>query len=158
MRTSMKKINILLCVFLLIPIISITLLIAKNSHNHQSSNADVSGVLYLPHRSTTITQSPQEYLNSFLPSGFVVLMFFAEWCPPCQRMCPLIDVAANTLSDVTFLKVNRDYFKDLAQLYDITSIPTLIFLHDGREIGRYDGGALTQKKLNKLVKKYTQVN
>ncbi len=148
----MKKINLLFFFFISIPVISITLSLAKNNYDHQSLKTDASGALYLPHRSATSTQSPQEYLNSFLPAGFVILMFFAEWCPPCQRMCPLIDVSANQLSSVTFLKVNRDYFKDLAQIYGITSIPTLIFLHDGKEISRYDGGALTQAKLNKLIK------
>ncbi len=90
-------------------------------------------------------------LNAFITTGDVILDFYADWCNPCKRMSPLIDAVAALMPQFTFIKINRDNFRDLAKSYNITSIPTLIFLRDGKEIGRYDGGPLTETKLQNLV-------
>lgn len=141
----MKKI-ILFCLTTILISASLISLCAKKTLATQRP-------MYLPHRTVTITKTPQEYLQDFLPDGCVILMFYAEWCNPCKRMCPLIDNLASLLPQFTFLKINRDYFKDLAQTYNVTSIPTLIFLYNGKEIGRYDGKPLTQEELGTLIKK-----
>jgi len=90
-------------------------------------------------------------LNTFITTGDVILDFYADWCNPCKRMSPLIDAVAALMPQFTFIKINRDHFLQLAKSYNITSIPTLIFLRDGKEIGRYDGGPLTEAKLQKLI-------
>jgi thioredoxin 1 len=106
--------------------------------------------LYLHQQNKTV-RSNKEHLDQFITSGDVVLDFYADWCNPCKRMSPLIDTVAAILPQFTFIKIRRDDFMDLAKLYNITSIPTLIFLRDGKEIGRYDGGPLTEEKLEKIV-------
>jgi hypothetical protein len=65
----------------------------------------------------------------------------------------IIDGVAAIMPNVTFIKINRDFFIDLAKTFNITSIPTLVFLKDGKEIGRYDGGPLNQDKLANLITK-----
>ncbi len=106
--------------------------------------------IYL-HQQQKSVRSSSEHLNEFANTGCVILDFYADWCNPCKRMSPLIDMAAANLPQFTFIKINRDYFMDLARMFNITSIPTLIFLRDGKEIGRYDGGPLTQDSLEQLV-------
>ena len=112
--------------------------------------------IYL-HQQHKSVHSSSEHLNQFTGTGLVILDFYADWCNPCKRMSPLIDMAAANLPQFTFIKINRDFFMDLAKAFNITSIPTLIFLRDGKEIGRYDGGPLTQNSLEQLVlNKYQQ--
>jgi thioredoxin 1 len=112
--------------------------------------------IYL-HQQQKGVHSSSEHLNEFASTGCVILDFYADWCNPCKRMSPLIDMAAANLPQFTFIKINRDFFMDLAKAFNITSIPTLIFLRDGKEIGRYDGGPLTQNSLEQLVcNKYHQ--
>jgi thioredoxin 1 len=106
--------------------------------------------LYL-HQQNKGARSNQEHLEQFSTTGDVILDFYADWCNPCKRMSPLIDSVAALLPQFTFVKINRDFFMDLAKAFNITSIPTLIFLRDGKEIGRYDGGPLTEAKLKQLV-------
>ena len=106
--------------------------------------------LYL-HQQNKAARSNQEQLEQLTATGDVILKFYADWCNPCKRMSPIIDSVAALLPNVTFVKINRDFFMDLAKLFNITSIPTLIFLRDGKEIGRYDGGPLTEKKLEQLI-------
>lgn len=106
--------------------------------------------LYL-HQQNKAARSNQEQLEQFTSTGDVILQFYADWCNPCKRMSPLVDAVAGLLPQFTFVKINRDFFMDLAKSFNVTSIPTLIFLRDGKEIGRYDGGPLTEAKLKQLV-------
>lgn len=116
-----------------------------------NQNSTAQKPLYL-HEQTKTVRSNQEHLKLFASSGNVILDFYADWCNPCKRMSPLIDAVAERLPGYTFIKINRDFFPDLGTAYNITSIPTLIFLQDGVEIKRYDGGPLTEKKLEQLVR------
>lgn len=108
------------------------------------------GVLYL-HEQKKTGRSNMDHLEKFTINGDVILDFYADWCSPCQRMSPLIDGIAKVLPQFTFIKINRDFFMDLANTFKITSIPTLLFLRNGKEIGRYDGKPLTKKELKKLI-------
>jgi len=137
----MNKINILLLTLLLAPVFTFLLF----SHNNAKSN-----LIYL-HEQQKTARSSQDHLNSFANSGNVVIDFYADWCPPCRRLSPLLDAVAAMMPNITFVKINRDHFKDLAKAYNVTSIPTLIFLRDGKEITRYDGGPLTEQKLAQLI-------
>ena len=138
----MKKINLLFAILLVAPL-GTFLLFSQNS-------AKKSNLIYL-HEQTRATNSCQEHLNSFSGTGKVVLDFYADWCGPCKRMSPLIDQAAATMPNMTFIKINRDHFLDLSQMFNIHSIPTLVFLDNGKEISRYDGKPLTQQTLTQLI-------
>jgi thioredoxin 1 len=137
----MKKISLLFVALLVMPI-STFLVFSKNK------SAD--NVIYL-HDQKKEFRSSEAHLKKFSNAGNVVIDFYADWCGPCTRMSPVIDEVASTTPNITFIKINRDYFLDLASLFHITSIPTLIFLQDGKEIGRYDQGPLTPKKLSRLI-------
>jgi thioredoxin 1 len=115
-----------------------------------SKNIPTDNIIYL-HKQHKTTRSSETHLTQFTNSGNVIIDFYADWCGPCNRMSPVIDTVANLMPGFTFIKINRDYFLDLAKLFNITSIPTLIFLKDGKEIGRYDKGPLTPEKLSRLI-------
>ena len=140
----MKKIITLALLLIATPIIVCTLL----SQQNQQSGKPV----YL-HEQKKTTRSSFDMLSSFTNTGKVIIDFYADWCPPCNRMSPLIDELAAGMPQLTFLKINRDYFLDVANSFNITSIPTLIFMHNGKEIGRYDGKPLGTKGLRKLINK-----
>ena len=59
-------------------------------------------------------------------------MIGAEWCGPCKRMWPWMREIAQQLGDVTCSYVSIEDYKG----NDIMSVPTLIVLRDGREVGR----------------------
>jgi len=97
------------------------------------------------------TKAWEPFLSPIIGKGDVILKFFAYYCGPCRVMGSLIDDLAAEMPHFKFVKVQWEMFDILTKRYNITSIPTLIFLRDGKEIGRYDGGPLTKDELAELV-------
>ena len=65
----------------------------------------------------------------------VLVDFFATWCGPCKMLAPIISEISEEYSDrVKVCKVNVDENNELAMKYNIVSIPTLIFLKDGKVV------------------------
>lgn len=62
----------------------------------------------------------------------VLLDFYADWCGPCRMIAPLIEEIANERDDIIVGKINVDEQGELAQAYDVMSIPTLIVLKEGK--------------------------
>ena len=78
-----------------------------------------------------------EVLNSEKP---VLLDFFASWCGPCRMVGPIIEEIANEREDIVVAKVNVDEQPELAQQFNVYSIPTLAVMRDGK-IVRQETGA-----------------
>ncbi|MBR3255178.1 MAG: thioredoxin [Clostridia bacterium] len=62
----------------------------------------------------------------------VIVDFYAEWCGPCKMMSPIIDGIAEELGEsVKVGKVNTDENMNLAQQFNIMSIPTIMVFKNG---------------------------
>ena len=70
-----------------------------------------------------------EVANSEKP---VLLDFWASWCGPCKMLSPVVDEIAEQTADVKVGKVNVDEQPELARQFGVMSIPTLVFLKDGK--------------------------
>lgn len=65
---------------------------------------------------------------------------WAPWCGPCRGFAPVFESAAQQLEPrVRFAKLNTEAEEQLAALWGIQSIPTLILFRDGREAARLSG-------------------
>ncbi len=69
----------------------------------------------------------------------VLVDFFAEWCPPCQAMKPILEEISENFKEIKVGKVDIEKSPNLAETYQIISIPTLIFFKDGEIIERITG-------------------
>ena len=70
----------------------------------------------------------------------VLIDFWANWCGPCRMMSPIIDKIAEEMGDkVKVCKVNVDENHELAEKYEIMTIPAFIIVKNGAETGRTIG-------------------
>lgn len=73
-------------------------------------------------------------------SGKTVLLdFYAEWCGPCRMVSPIVESIAEENPQYLVGKINVDEEQQLAQMFDVESIPTLIVLKNGNAVQRAVG-------------------
>ena len=81
--------------------------------------------------------------------GNWIIDFWAEWCGPCKMMLPEFEKAAQEMKGkVKFGKINVDEVYDLAQRFEVMSIPTMILLKNGKEVDRTIGALQKSEIIN----------
>ena len=71
----------------------------------------------------------------------VVVYFWADWCPPCKWMAPIIkEVGSENRETFLIAKLDADRNRLTFHKYRIKAIPTFIVFRDGKIIGRFVGG------------------
>jgi len=92
-------------------------------------------------------------LQKTLSENSVVLVdFFAVWCAPCRMMSPIIDaISTEYAGRVEVVKVDVDQYPDLANEYNVVSIPTFILFKNAEVAQRFMGG-MPKAKLEGLIK------
>ena len=89
----------------------------------------------------------QEVINSDRP---VLVDFWASWCGPCKMLSPIIDEIAAERSDIKVCKINVDEQPELANQFQIMSIPTLIVFKNGKVFNQTSGARPKNQILSML--------
>lgn len=70
----------------------------------------------------------------------VIVDFYANWCMPCKMMSPKLDEISEELGDsIKVVKINLDENINLADKYEVMSIPTIMIFNNGEIIETFIG-------------------
>ena len=97
--------------------------------------------------------SNEEVFNKNLETKdkVIVLKFHATWCGPCQTMKPIFEALSQELENkATFLSVNVDQGRYIAMKYNVSSIPTILFIYQGK-VKETIIGSCDKEKIKKKV-------
>jgi len=98
----------------------------------------------------TVDLTAENFEQTVLGDGIVLVDFWADWCGPCKAFGPVYDAASEANADITFAKVDTDAEQGLSAALNIRSIPTLMAFRDG--IGVFSqAGALPRHVLDDLI-------
>ena len=94
-------------------------------------------------------KNPQEWI--YLGDKPCLIDFYASWCGPCKRLAPVLDeLAKEYAGKIDIYKVNVDNEQELASLFRIRSVPTLVFAPMKGE-PHITSGAPTKAQLKKAL-------
>ena len=80
----------------------------------------------------------------------VLVDFYADWCGPCKMLAPIVEQIANEGGNYDVYKLNVDEAPELAAMYGVMSIPTLIVFKGGKVANKTIGVQSKQNILNML--------
>lgn len=80
-----------------------------------------------------------EVLSLISNSPRLLLDFHATWCGPCKMLTPLVEQLAEEHPEIEVIAVDVDKSPELAALYEVFSVPTLVYFENGEKIRQQAG-------------------
>ena len=98
--------------------------------------------------------SDAEFSNFIEKNEVALIDFYADWCPPCHVIKPVIEELSQELEGkAEFGKINVDKNKEKAKEFGIMSIPTLLIFKKGKLVDRLTG-ALPKEAIKERLGKF----
>lgn len=124
-----------------------------------SRSIALSSAVYTSFKVQDLNDFEKKVKNASTP---VIVDFFATWCNPCKTLTPRLESVIDEMKGkVVLAKVDIDELTDLAMDYEVSAVPVLIAMNNGKELDRLIGLQDVDKLkafIVKLVEKQSAVN
>jgi thioredoxin len=109
-------------------------------------------------RAMSVMNLTRENLETTIANkGIVIIDFWAAWCGPCRAFKPIFEAAAAKHPDVSFVSCNTEEQAEVAAMFQIRSIPTLVVFRDGIPVFGQPG-MLPAAALDELLQKVRELD
>jgi len=105
----------------------------------------------------TVELTAQNFDEVISGADVAFLDFWASWCGPCRMFGPIFERVSKKNADLVFAKIDTEAQPELAEAFNITSIPTLVVIRD-KVVLYAEAGALPEPALENLVSQAREVD
>ena len=98
----------------------------------------------------TVDLTTENFKDVIEQNDFVIIDLWAPWCGPCQSFGPVYEEVSEKYDDIVFAKVNTEEQQELAAMFNVRSIPTLMLFRE-QVILYSEAGALSKSQFEKLI-------
>lgn len=89
-----------------------------------------------------------------IKSGVVLVDFFATWCGPCKMLAPVLEQVSEEMNGkANIIKVDIDQCPDLADEFQITSVPTMMIFKDNVKVDMLVG-FLPKERITEVIESH----
>jgi putative thioredoxin len=119
--------------------------LAKDAAERQNSQPFAAGAIMRSHTENILDAGEHDFVVKVLDASQQILVlvdFWADWCPPCRALTPLLEKLAREYAGRLVLvkvEVDADDNMKLAGRYRLRGFPTVLLIRDGTEVGRFSG-------------------
>ncbi len=99
---------------------------------------------------STVRLSVENFTDTVLADGIVMVDFRTAWYAPCRRFTPILEAAAHRHPDIVFATVDTEAEQELAAAVGVRSVPTLMVYRDGVLVFA-EPGALAEDSVELLI-------
>lgn len=106
------------------------------------------------HSKEIVPELSDKEFENYVKKGYVLIDFFADWCMPCIMMAPIMEELSQKFKGkIKFAKVNIDENNELADKYNVASIPNFILFKDGEKVHQFMGSS-PKEEFERNLKKF----
>ncbi|MGC9310187.1 MAG: thioredoxin [Candidatus Aenigmatarchaeota archaeon] len=107
----------------------------------------------MPGEEAVVEQVNDENFQEFVAEGVVAVDCYADWCPPCKMLSPVIQKLSGEMQDIKFGKLNTDENPKTAEEFQIRSIPNILVFKKGKLADQIIG-FYPEEKLREIFKAF----
>ena len=101
------------------------------------------------------------YFDKILEQNkYIIIDFSAEWCGPCKKFFPIFQQLDKQYSNIQFVKIDVDKCSDISDTYNISVLPTFLFIIDKKVVNTLQGVDTDtfEKYLKEIINNKSKIN